>query len=365
MESVELLNDICKIPKATEYENKNFSEILNLLNGKKTEDCFIEASFIAEIGAIELFNSRNIPDYMFDAYKDSFSNSDISLLEHYQQMLDNGDKSLLGFINNLKGKVFEFELEGKLENLYPGFDFNLADSPTQPIWDLKGINEYGEELLVQAKLWGEGSYSKLISLMEENPNVLYAASNEIREKVLQSSPELANQFVDIDVNNYEFTEGVKENLELLVNNMGIDVPDGLGDLLPYISEIVLGMRLIMDLISVQRDFKNISAEDKAKLSAVKVIVLLSRYGVTLGCTTICGIAGGSLGGIIPGVGNGLGGVAGGIGGAVLAGKINKEIKPYMLDISLKLVGLDKEDMFYFSNKKLIDNLAISYLNTNI
>ncbi|MEG0855808.1 MAG: hypothetical protein RSG52_04920 [Terrisporobacter sp.] len=358
MESIKLLKEIKKIPKPKKYDDKEFCEMLNLLDSRKTTDCFIEAAFATEIGLREIFESRNVPDNIFNAYKDSFANSEISLFEHYEQMLERGDKAALGFINNLKGKVFECELEGKLENLYEGFDFNLADSPIQPIWDLKGINEFGEEIFVQAKLWGEGNASKLIELMNENPDILYAASNEIREKVLQNAPELANQFVDIDVNNYEFTEGVKENLELLIENMGINVPDDLGDILPYISEIVLGIRLIIDLIHVQRDLKNISAEDKAKLSALKVIILMSRYGVTLACTTICSAAGGSLGG-------GVGGIAGGVGGAILAGKINKEIKPYMLDISLELVGLEKEDMFYFDNKKRIDNLAVSYINTKI
>lgn len=37
----------------------------------------------------------------------------------------------------------------------------------------------------------------------------------------------------------------------------------------------------------------------------------------------------------------------------------------MLEISLKLVELDNEDMFYFNNKKVIDDLVISYLKAYI
>lgn len=365
MESYKYLNEINKIPISKEYENKSFSEILNLIDNKKTLDCIIEAGFATEIGAMALFESRNVPDSMFEAYKDSFTNSDISLFEHYQEVLEKGDNAVLGFVNNLKGKVFEVELRDKLNELYEGYNFELAEKANQPIWDLKGINDFGEDILVQAKLWSPNSASKLENLMYDNPDVLYATGSQIRDVIIQKNPELADQFIDIDVDSYKFTEDVKENLELLVDNMGIDVPDGLGDVLPYISEIVFGLRLLMDLVSVQKDFKYMSATDKTKLSAVKVIVLLSRYGVTATCAAICSMAGGAIGGIIPGLGHGLGGTVGGITGSILSRKINKEIKPYMLELSLELVGLDKADVFYFQNKKKIDDLAASYLSISI
>lgn len=354
MESIKLLEDINKIQIDNKYDKKSYSEIFDILNNKNTQDCFIEVAFAAEIGLLALFKERNIPDNLFEAYKASFTQSDISLYEHYTNILEKGDDAVRGFISNLKGKFFEFELPDKLREIYPEFDFNIASNPIQPIWDIHAVNADGsEEILIQAKMWLENSWSKLADIMESNEDIMYATSSEIREKIIEKVPELSEQFIPIDISNYEFTENVKENLEVLTDNLGIDVPDEIGDILPYVSEIVLGIRLILDLISVQRDFKNISSTDKAKLSAVKVIVLFARYGVTAVCSSICSAAGTLITGL-------LGTASGALVGAVLSSKINKEIKPYMLDIALNLVGLNDEDIFYYNNKKKIDNLALSY-----
>jgi hypothetical protein len=358
MKSLELLTELEAIPIDEKYSALSNSKMLELLHNRQIADCFIEAGVATEIGLLALFESRNIPDHYFEAYKASFSNSDMSLYEHFQKMLENGDRSVLGFVNNFKGKVFEFELLNKLKELYPSYDFSIALDPTQPIWDIQAINSEGvTDFFVQAKMWDEGSASILQRIMEANPDILYATSNEIRDKVLENAPELADQFLPVDFSNYDFTEGVKENLETLVGNLGIDVPDSLGDVLPYVGEIVLGIRLILDLIEVQKSFANISATDKAKLSGVKAIVLFSRFGITSTCAAIGSVAGGLIG---P-----LGAPVGGILGAIISSKLNKKLKPKMLELALKLLNLKEEDMFYYNNKKKIDKLALSFRSASI
>lgn len=359
MKSLELLSELEAIPIEKKYTALSNSKMLELLYNRQIADCFIEAGVATEIGLLALFESRNIPDHYFEAYKASFSNSDISLYEHFQEILEKGDRSVLGFINNFKGKVFEFELQNRLEEVYPNYDFNIALNPTQPIWDIQAINSEGvTEFFVQAKMWGEGSASNLQRIMEENPEILYATCNEIRDKVLENAPELADQFLPVDISNYDFTEDVKENLETLVGNLGIDVPDSLGDVLPYVGEIVLGIRLILDMIEVQKSFVNISAADKAKLSGVKAIVLLSRFGITSTCAAIGSAAGGLAGGPV-------GAPVGGMLGAIASSKLNKKLKPKMIELALKLLNLKEEDMFYYNNKKKIDKLALSFKSLSI
>ena len=356
MKSLELLTELEAIPIDEKYSALSNSKMLELLHNRQIADCFIEAGVATEIGLLALFESRNIPDHYFEAYKASFSNSDMSLYEHFQKMLENGDRSVLGFVNNFKGKVFEFELLNKLKELYPSYDFSIALDPTQPIWDIQAINSEGVTDFYKLRC----GRRKCINSAKDNggkPRYIICYYNEIRDKVLENAPELADQFLPVDFSNYDFTEGVKENLETLVGNLGIDVPDSLGDVLPYVGEIVLGIRLILDLIEVQKSFANISATDKAKLSGVKAIVLFSRFGITSTCAAIGSVAGGLIG---P-----LGAPVGGILGAIISSKLNKKLKPKMLELALKLLNLKEEDMFYYNNKKKIDKLALSFRSVSI
>jgi hypothetical protein len=361
MDSINDIDKLERVPTDDKYSELSFSDTIKAIEGRKSADVSIEASLASEAVMISLFEARNIPDSLSEAYSASFTNSDISLYEHYSSILDKGDASVGGFVSNLKGKVFEIELTDKLESIYPDFDFSIATDPTNPIWDIKGVNVHdGTEFLIQAKMGASQYATDVIERMQDNPNVLFAVSSEIHDKIVSAMPNLADQFINVDVSNYEFTNDVNANLNLLVENMGIDVPDGIGELLPYVGEIVLGIRLILDLISVQRDFKAISFNDKAKLSAVKCVVLLSRFGVSTICTSIGGAAGTAAGSVFPGPGNLVGGISGSIAGAITASKLNKFFKPNIMEFAFGLTGLDENDMFYFHNKKRIDGLAFSF-----
>lgn len=364
MDSIFDIDKLKDVPTDDKYTDFSFSETIKAIESRKAADISIEAAFASEALLLQLFEARNIPDSLSEAYYASFKNSGMSLFEHYSSVLDKGESSVNGFVSNLKGKVFEVELTDKLENAYPDFDFSIAADPTNPIWDIKGINVHdGTEFLIQAKM-GESQYaSDVIERMQENPDILFALSNEMQDKIVSANPELADQFIDVDISNYEFSIDVNDNLNLLVENMGIDVPDSTGDMLPYVGEIVLGIRLILDLISVQRDFKAISATDKAKLSAVKCVVLLSRFGVSTVCTIIGSAAGAAAGSFAPGAGNITVGIGGAIAGAVTALKLNKFFKPHIMEFALGLTGLDDSDMFYFHNKVRIDKLATSFAQT--
>lgn len=144
----------------------------------------------------------------------------------------------------------------------------------------------------------------------------------------------------------------------LRENLGIDVPDEVFALAPYLTEIILGIRLLLDLALVNRDFKKVQTTDKARLGAVKVLILFSRFGVN----TILGIAGTSIEtAVTPGVGTAIGGVSGVVVGSI----INKKIAPYSLNIAYSLLRLNEEEIFYFKNMERIHNLDLEYRKYNL
>ena len=146
---------------------------------------------------------------------------------------------------------------------------------------------------------------------------------------------------------------MKDALETLKGNLGFDLPDEIFALTPYLTEIILGVRTIFDIIQVNRDFKQLNKNKKSRMAAVKVLILFQRFGVN----TVL-VYGGALGGsiFVPGLGTAVGSV----GGLLLASKINQYIQPYSLTIANALAGISQEDYFYYKNMDKIHKLAISY-----
>ena len=50
-------------------------------------------------------------------------------------------------------------------------------------------------------------------------------------------------------------EGIKDGLQTLSDNEGIDIPDGTVEILPYAAAIVGGARLIYGALKTEREFK--------------------------------------------------------------------------------------------------------------
>lgn len=355
MESQKYLADL----ESLQYESldDNWKEdFVRKVTEHRVEGSLIEATCAAEFISRYIFDERNVPDDLFRAYDAAFTNSQISLHEHFADMVQKGEGSVQGFVSNLKGKLFELKLEPKLEDTFPNFDFSISDNPVNQIWDLIGVNnDTGEQILVQAKMGASAYASDVIERMYDNPNVYFALSEDLADKIINVDPDLADQILDYGVNSSDFTEGTELGLDTLAGNMGIDIPDEVGEILPYVTELVLAIRFLFDIIKVNKDYKNVGASDKTKLYAFKLIMLMSRFGVSSVCVPLGGVIGTAI--PVPVIGT----IGGAVAGAWFASKVNKSLKPKFEELSLWLLGLDNDDLFYFRNKVQIDLLGESFL----
>jgi len=351
MKSLSLMPELYKLPK-TKIKLDTYVQVIEELDIRKHQDMFIEGTILSSLIGYQLLNTRNIPDELFEAYSSSFPESGQLLYRHYLEIQERGGNSVIGFVNNMKGKYFEYYIQDNLKEQYPNYNFEIATNPTQPIWDIKGINDNGDVILIQAKMWSAVKSNQLTKIIEGNQDVLYATSKEIRIKIIEKNPDLADRFIPIDISNIQFTEDVKDALEILQENLGLDLPDEVFLLIPFSTEIVLGLRAVADIVSVNRDFKDVELDDIARLAGVKVLVLISRFGAS----TILSIGGGAVGtGVAPGIGTFIGGAV----GYITAGEINKRIAPRSLELAYKLLGIDSEDLVYFKNKRKINFLGLS------
>lgn len=327
----------------------------------KKDNFAIEVGVATEVGLLYAFDYFNVDDAIFEGFAAQYPRLAEKQSLYHSLIDDNGmeisSQSMTGFLNGIKGKVFENELVSHLNEKYDGYEFGIAESATQPIWDLKGINASGQEILVQAKMGGETYVSDIHEAMVQNPDVLFATSTEIQEKILEKSPELASQFVGVDISNVEFTTKIEDNLEQLVSNYGVDVPDGMNDFLPLLAEATLVIKLLKMNTDIQKQYQNADKADIDKVRTLKAIVLVSRYGVTT-VSMICGAKAGALVDVgSAGTTLGLGTLFGGIGGAIGGAMINKKIEPRLYDLALAVMGYDKDDLFYLKNKAAIDEIG--------
>ena len=365
MESLSLLPELQALPSIEGPGELAPAEMMSRVRAMDRDNFAIEVSIAVEEGLEALFDARNVDDDLARAWSIVYPDADHeSLHDHYLEMVERGEESVTGFINALKGRLAEFEAESVLEERFPGWNFTLARDPTQPVWDLRGIGPEGQEMLVQVKT-GAASYAgDVLEHMEENPDILFAVSGNLFAQLTEKAPELSDRLINLDVGNLEFTTEARENLGTLAQNMGIDVPDSIGEVLPYVGEVVLGVKLIHSIVSTERTLQGEALSDRSRVHGVRTLALMSRFSIA----SVCGMAGAAGGGaagtsVLPGVGSLGGSLVGGIAGAGFAMVLNRKLRPHIEAVAVRLVGGDPDDLFYLMNKLAIDKIGESLAAT--
>ena len=420
MQSSNLLPALRELPGGESGQNRSFRDtITGIVNMDRAMHAAEFASAVS-FGMWPIFEAVNVDDVLAEAYQAQYPNlaDDHSLHEHWQEVLDRGPESMGGFISGLKGKLAEFETNRLLEA--DGWsDMISAPSPDHQFWDSIGINPDGKVAVIQSKTGGSYSNSDVQDWMvEDHPNLYEQVYADVQKwvedlEIIENHPELetiAERLADgpasfvsdryfafgselygkavpsgideagrivADIGpDYELVEGTKDGLTTLSDNMGIDILDGVGEIIPYASAILASARLIMNVIKTEQEFKTVDRTAKNKVQIVQTLTLLSRMGPKTALSIVGGkggvIAGGALGTlagtVAPGVGNAIGGTAGSIGGGIagaLAGYktgsyLSKHLEPHALRMALNITGMTNDDLFYYKNKVRIDDAALSY-----
>ena len=369
MESLALLPELLKLPAAECAPTLGHDEAVTRIRAMDRDHFAIEVSQATEETLEALFHWRNVPDETVDdlneAFTRAFSNlaeQGKSVHERFSEISVRGLAAETGFVSNLKGKVAELKAEDILEERNPGYDFELAASPTQPGWDLIGTSPGRPNIFAQVKFGDETYADDTLQAMREYPNYPFAVSREIYQSIGESHPELLDRLVNIGPA-AELTESVKDGLGTLAANFGVDVPDSIGEALPLVGEVVLGLKLILSIVKTERGLADVDLTDRTRVHGVRVLALASRFGINQVCMLAGGTGGAAAGTFVPGVGNvagGLGGALAGLGGAMM---LNRRLEPRIEEVAMKLVGGDADDVFYLMNRVEIDRVGESLAAT--
>ena len=287
-----------------------------------------------------------------------------SLAEKWQQISEGGNESMTGFISGLKGKYAEINTKDMLEEEHGFTNVNIASNPTQGVFDITGNAPDGEFIRIQVKTGGASYAPAVTQTMQDPPTYMldidsYVLNTEIYDRIAEQSPELIDQIPDIGAD-YELVNGINDGLETLSANQGFDLPDSVGEIVPYVGAIIIGTRLIYNAIKTEKEFSRADRTTKNKIQVVQALTTMSRFGISTVLSAIGGFGGGAAGTAIPGIGNLIGSIAGTVAGAGMGIYLNKHLQPHMLDLALNITGLTHDDLFYYKNKPHIDSVALSF-----
>ena len=362
MQSSNLLPELRKLPVTKSDHSKSFRDTISDLLGMDRAFYPSEAAAATSFAMWGIFDTINVDDSLREkitqAHEMAFGNYDGTVTDHWQEMSQQGQGATEGFLNAFKGKVAEIDTKNMLEER--GYtDVEIASNPNQPIWDVSATTPDGEPILWQVKTGNANYAGDVEQLMQGNPDISYAVSTEIYDKISEQSPGLIDQMTDVGFD-YERVEGIENGLETLSDNMGLDLPDSIGEMVPYAGVIIVGARLIYDAIKTEKKFSTVDRTSKNKIQVVQALTIMSRFGVSTVLSTAGGFGGGAIGSAVPGIGNLVGGIAGTLVGAGMGMYLNKHLQPYMLDLALNITGFEHADLFYFRNKDHIDQIALSF-----
>ena len=366
MQSLSLLPELRKLPVAEGADTLGPDETVARIRGMDRHHFAIEVSQATEEAMEALFDARNVPDVLNEAFglaSPRLAAQGAFLYARYEEV--RGSASVTNFVSNLKGKVAELQTKEKLEEFNPGWTFELARNPTQPVWDISGIGPDGAESLIQVKARAVESAGGVVDRMQESPNVSFHISSEIYDAIAESHPELVARLTDIG-SVVVLTEFVKEGLHKLAGNHGVDVPDSLGEALPFVGEVVLGIKLIWGMVKTERQLADVDLTDRSRVHGIRALALLSRFGINQVCMWAGAGAGAATGTVVlPGPGTAVGGLSGGLVGIGSGRMLNKSLQPRIEEVAMRLIGGDADDMFYLMNKAEIDGLGQSFTTTRV
>ena len=364
LQSSNLLAALQELPCGEPGQQRSFREIITDLVSMDRAMYASEFTSAVSFGMWQIFDADNVDDKLFAAFEALYTriSADQSLYKYSQQKLEGGADDWQSFINQFSGKVAEFDAKDLLES--KGYsNVEIHPDPSNEGWDISATSPAGEYTQIQVKTGvSDSQYYDTLEAMRES-DFPFALSTQLYERISENVPELADRIVADIGSAHKLVENIEDGLNTLSDNMGIDVPDGIVDIIPYAAAIMAGARLLVGVLKTEKEFKAADRTTRNRIQVVQTLTVMSRMGITTVLATAGGMGGGAMGSAVPGVGNLIGGIVGSIGGAGIGMYLNRHLEPHMLDLALDITGLTSDDLFYYKNKPSIDTLALNFQST--
>lgn len=365
MQALNIPQELRDLPANRPRSHSSYEDLVNDLIGSDRILQAAEAATASALAMWAIFPGISVDDDLFRAYEAAYPGLavDSSLYEHYLNLAESGDASLTGFISGLKGKLAEFHATDILQQ--SGYsNVEIAESPTQAVWDISAVDPSGESVEFQVKTGAESYADNVTSALEAEPDVHFIVSSEIYNEISADSPEELHRLTDLG-HDHELVESIDDGLSILSGNMGVDIPDVALELVPYVAEILAAITLIYGALKTEQEFSSTDRTATNKVHVVRTLTLMSRFTIRTVLMTVGGVGGTAAGTAVPVpvAASLIGGIVGTVGGAGIGWYLNKHLQPHMLDLALNITGLTLDDLFYYKNKSHIDKVAVRFHRT--
>jgi hypothetical protein len=172
-------SDINKVQKSIENQGGLYRE----LNRRHTTS---DSIVLGGETLAALLVAKAIPDEIVNAYEAAYPNlaESVSFEDKVREL---NSEELIGFVSGVKGKLFEQQYVEYLNagNLPEGYYAELAESVTQPGWDIAITGESGEiASVLQAKATDSVSYVQ--DAIEKYPNIDIVTTEEVYSHLVMS-----------------------------------------------------------------------------------------------------------------------------------------------------------------------------------
>ena len=229
---------------AESYEPQERESLLELAQGyrRRSEREILELAALATDVSLDRVTNLGLepeadPQFL-EAFRLQYPN--VSL----ESLRGASEERLDGLINGAKGKYFEVLVRDRLNagegvgeiGLQPGQVARLAESPTQPGWDLRIENEDGSvSELIQLKATESMAYVK--RTLDENPGIRVATPSEIDDST--------EQILGTDISNEQLEFVTKTQMEEHAEGMAEDLLETgaelAADSIPFVSMVTIGV----------------------------------------------------------------------------------------------------------------------------
>lgn len=160
-------DDFNKLKNKINEQHEEYSRLSKIYNNKKRvtgnyKKAMLDSLMISSAAGVEYYNYGVIPNDITKAYELAYP--DLSQQYSLQDIIDNSSPAeARGYINGIKGKLFELEYVDYLNSgiLPDGYEAALAESATKPGWDIQVTDAYGNIADVwQLKAANDAEYVK-------------------------------------------------------------------------------------------------------------------------------------------------------------------------------------------------------------
>lgn len=168
------------------------------------DGCFLGGDLLADIALGE----SGLPAEIARAYEAAYP--DLASAQSFAEaVLSKDDEALHGFVSGIKGKLFEMEYVDFLNSgeLPEGYAAKLADSATQPGWDIEVAGPDDEiAQLIQAKATDSVEYVR--DALENYPDIDVVTTDEVYSHLAMT--DMSENVIDSGLSNEELTEYVEQ-----------------------------------------------------------------------------------------------------------------------------------------------------------